>query len=223
MATFKADGKFERLILSDGTKHKLNTDGREFVVVLTEGQIKVENIVLSRKNVFDVATQGFAVSNLGEIQIEAFSNSEFFIVSANSSNKIPFTRLRSYNCIDAGKDNTLRSVCRVADRMLGLENLIIGETISPPGNWSSWPPHKHDTFEGNKESAQEEIYFYKFSNDKGFGIQMLDDKPHLVRNNDKFKILKGHHPVVASPYSKMYYFWALYGDNSFFQVRYKED
>ena len=222
MVTFKTNGKFERINLFQTSKHELNTDHREFVVLLTEGQIKINGVTLSRNNVFENPAQGFAISNQGNLEIESLDESEFIIVSADSDVKIPFTRIKTYNCLEVGESNTSRSVCRVADNSIGLQNLIVGETINPPGNWSSWPPHKHDTYESNKESSQEEVYFYKFSNDKGFGIQMIDEKLHLVKNNDSVTILKGHHPVVSSPYSQMYYFWVLYGDNSFFQVRYKE-
>ena len=111
---------------------------------------------------------------------------------------------------------------RLADADDDLDNLIVGETISPAGNWSSWPPHKHDTYEKNLESAQEEVYFYKFENEKGFGVQLVDDNAHVVRDGDSVKIERGTHPVACSPYSRMYYFWCLYGDNSFFKPRFED-
>ena len=221
MVTFTDGGKFERVILKQGAKYSLNTSSKEVVVVLLQGQIKVKRSIMSRTNVFKDISQGFAIANKGTVEIKSFDDSQFCLVEADSKAVIPFTRLKPFNCVETGKSNTFRDVCRLADRMIGLQNLIVGETISPSGNWSSWPPHKHDTFEPNKESSQKEVYFYKFSNDKGFGIQMLNDDVHLVKGDDEIVIEKGYHPVVASPHSQMYYFWALYGDNSFFQVRYE--
>ena len=55
--------------------------------------------------------------------------------------------------------------------------LICGETINPPGGWSSWPPHRHE---------HEEIYLYRFDDDAGFGVQMVYDgdpgEPCIVRD-----------------------------------------
>ena len=72
------------------------------------------------------------------------------------------------------------------------------------------------------ESSQKEVYLYKFENSFGFGIQLVysenvqDARAHIVKNNEEVIIEKGYHPVVSSPYSSMYYLWALFGDNKFF-------
>ncbi len=90
--------------------------------------------------------------------------------------------------------------------------LIVGETLNPPGGWSSWPPHQHD---------HEEIYCYRFEPSHAFGVH-LDlgadptrpdaDRPQVVRDGDVVRISSGHHPVVAAPGCSMYYAWALAGD-----------
>ena len=102
----------------------------------------------------------------------------------------------------------------------------LGETIKEEGNWSSWPPHKHDEDQDNKETKQKEIYLYKFDQTDGFGVQIIYnariEECHLVKNNSEILIEKGYHPVVSSPHSKMYYFWALFGDNKKFLVNFDE-
>ena len=84
--------------------------------------------------------------------------------------------------------------------------LICGETINPPGGWSSWPPHRHE---------HEEIYLYRFSDPDGFGVQMVYDgdpgEPSIVRDGHVERIRGTYHPVVASPKSSMLYLWALAG------------
>jgi 5-deoxy-glucuronate isomerase len=88
----------------------------------------------------------------------------------------------------------------------------VGETLNPPGGWSSWPPHAH---------AHEEIYLYRFDPEHGFGVHVdvgddacaIDgDAPQVVRDGDIVRITSGHHPVVAAPGCTMYYLWALAGD-----------
>ena len=90
--------------------------------------------------------------------------------------------------------------------------LIVGETLNPPGGWSSWPPHAH---------AHEELYLYRFAPAHGFGVHVDvaddaclpdGDAPRVVRDGDVVRITRGHHPVVAAPGCTMYYLWALAGD-----------
>jgi len=85
--------------------------------------------------------------------------------------------------------------------------LICGETINPPGGWSSWPPHRHE---------HEEIYVYRFSDPAGFGVQMVyardPGEPSIVRDGHVERIRGSYHPVVASPKSSMLYLWALAGE-----------
>jgi 5-deoxy-D-glucuronate isomerase len=85
--------------------------------------------------------------------------------------------------------------------------LIVGETLNPPGLWSSYPPHRHE---------HEEIYLYRFDPSDGFGMQMRsesddDERAVIVRDGRIERITSGWHPVVAAPGSDLYYLWALAG------------
>jgi 5-deoxy-glucuronate isomerase len=85
--------------------------------------------------------------------------------------------------------------------------LIVGETLNPPGGWSSYPPHRHE---------HEEIYLYRFDPSDGFGLQMRsesddDERAVVVRDGRIERITSGWHPVVAAPGFTMYYLWALAG------------
>lgn len=82
--------------------------------------------------------------------------------------------------------------------------LVGGETLNPPGGWSSWPPHTHE---------HEELYLYRFDPPDGFGVHVdLAGVPRVVRDGDVVRITAGEHPVVAAPGFRMYYLWALAGD-----------
>jgi 5-deoxy-glucuronate isomerase len=86
--------------------------------------------------------------------------------------------------------------------------LIVGETINPPGLWSSYPPHRH---------AHEEVYLYRTDPPEGFGLQMrsesdADERAVVVRDGRIQRITSGWHPVVAAPGTRLYYLWALAGD-----------
>jgi 5-deoxy-glucuronate isomerase len=96
--------------------------------------------------------------------------------------------------------------------------LIVGETLNPPGGWSSWPPHRHE---------HEECYLYRFTPAHGFGVHVgFDDverdpvdHPVLVRDGHIERITQGWHPVVAAPGATMYYLWALAGDTDTVDTR----
>ena len=72
----------------------------------------------------------------------------------------PRTCLRSRR---SGEANWQRFVTLATIPECGARKLIVGETINPPGNWSSYPPHKHDTLVPEVEVPMEEVYHYRFS------------------------------------------------------------
>jgi 5-deoxy-glucuronate isomerase len=94
--------------------------------------------------------------------------------------------------------------------------LLMGETINPPGNWSSYPPHKHDTEEPPREVKLEEIYLFKLDPAGGFGVQIRYDgdgeECFTVRDGDVAAIPAGYHPVVAAPGYSLYYLWVMAGE-----------
>ena len=93
--------------------------------------------------------------------------------------------------------------------------LMVGETFNPPGNWSSYPPHKHDGADG--EPRLEEVYHFRISPDHGFAHQSLytaagECVTHQVKDGDAVLLPYGYHPVSAPPGYRVYYLWALAGD-----------
>lgn len=100
------------------------------------------------------------------------------------------------------------------------ERLIAVEVLTPDGNWSSFPPHKHDEHTEN-EVPLEEIYYFRIGGhgaDGGFGFHRtytLDgeiDVTVAVRDGDVFLIPRGYHgPCVAMPGHPMYYLNVMAG------------
>jgi 5-deoxy-glucuronate isomerase len=92
--------------------------------------------------------------------------------------------------------------------------LIVGETLNPPGGWSSYPPHRHE---------HEELYLYRFEPASGFGVHVSYDESadaaRMVRDGSIERITGGYHPVVAAPMAAMYYLWALAGDRDTVDTR----
>ena len=117
---------------------------------------------------------------------------------------------------EAGSGNWGRTVRTILGPEHAAGRLLLGETINPPGNWSSYPPHKHDREAPPQEVRLQEVYFFKVDPPGGFGIQMLYDdageKALIVRDGDVARIPSGYHPVVAAAGYSLYYLWVMAGD-----------
>jgi 5-deoxy-glucuronate isomerase len=97
------------------------------------------------------------------------------------------------------------------------DRLTAVEVLTPAGNWSSYPAHKHDT-QGPGEAVLEEIYYFRIAGPDGFGIHKTYaadgafDYTVTVRDGDAFLIPSGYHgPCVATPNHDMYYLNVLAG------------
>ncbi len=79
--------------------------------------------------------------------------------------------------------------------------LVLGEVVTLPGRWSSYPPHHH---------PQPEIYHYRFDKPQGYGHAELGEQVLKVRHRDTVKIGPGSdHGQVAAPGYAMYYAWVI--------------
>ncbi len=116
-----------------------------------------------------------------------------------------------------GEGNLTREVYTALGPTNGAERLLLGETINLAGNWSSFPPHKHDQL-SEPEVPMEEIYVYFFDPPGGFGIQRVYtdkgakepfDVAFPVQEGDAVAIPRGYHPVVAAAGYRLLYVWAL--------------
>jgi 5-deoxy-glucuronate isomerase len=108
--------------------------------------------------------------------------------------------------------------------------LIVVEVLTPGGNWSSYPPHKHDDAGTAGEAALEEIYYFRIPGAGGFGIHRTYtadrsiDETVVVRDGDVFLVPRGYHgPCVAPPEYPMYYLNVLAGMSDARSLGYSDD
>ena len=119
-----------------------------------------------------------------------------------------------------GRANWKRTVKDIIDATFDAAHLVVGETLNPPGNWSSSPPHKHEVDDPPAEVKMEEIYFFQLKPEQGFGFQRIytDDRSldvsYAVAHYDTVMLPRGYHPVVAAPGYRLYYLWFLAGPTS---------
>ena len=76
-----------------------------------------------------------------------------------------------------GRDNWQRTVYSALAEDVPAQRLLAGETLNPPGNWSSYPPHKHDRLNPPQEAVLEEVYFFRIKPAQGFGLMWTYTAP----------------------------------------------
>jgi 5-deoxy-glucuronate isomerase len=116
-----------------------------------------------------------------------------------------------------GGGNATRQINHILKPEFPADRLLIVEVYTPSGNWSSYPPHKHDVHNPPGEVDLEEIYYYRIDQPAGYAIQKVYtadrriDETITVRDGELVLIPEGYHPVVAAHGYNAYYLNALAG------------
>ncbi len=108
------------------------------------------------------------------------------------------------------------------------QRLVAVEVLTPAGNVSSWPPHKHDTPAPGREAELEEIYYFRFEQPHAFGFHRTYaadfDVAVPVGDGDVFLVPRGYHgPCVALPGYPMYYLNVLAGPGAERSLAFSDD
>jgi 5-deoxy-glucuronate isomerase len=116
-----------------------------------------------------------------------------------------------------GGGNATRQIIDILPPSAPADRLLVCEVLTPAGNWSSFPPHKHDRHAPPVEADLDETYYYRFSGPDGYGLQGLyaasgrPDRLFKVRDGDLVIVREGYHPFVAAPGFDAYYLNTLAG------------
>jgi 5-deoxy-glucuronate isomerase len=115
-----------------------------------------------------------------------------------------------------GSGNASRQVHALIGPDFPAHRLHVIEVWTPGGNWSSYPPHKHDE-EGVDETVLDETYYFRTRQPEGFALQRLYSEPHaldlttVVRDGDLLRIPFGFHTTCAGHGFDLYYLNVLAG------------
>ncbi len=97
------------------------------------------------------------------------------------------------------------------------DSLLVTEVFTPSGNWSSYPPHRHDEDNFPEMTYLEEVYYHRFNPGQGYGHQRVFteslslDETMSPHNHDVILVPKGHHPCAAAYGYDMYYLNVMAG------------
>ena len=220
---------FELLVLPAGEQYAATTGDREILAVILGGVATFEagsmrfKKVGGRANVFAGKPHSVYFPAGIEYSIIAKSAVQIALTSAPSDLETEpyvigpdhvtsgvwgaanFTRYFNQILTEAGQPD------------LPARRLIVGETFTPSGNWSTYPPHRHEVEDLPREAYHEEMYYFRVNPTDGLGICRYynDDveKNFTVRDNTILMAPNGYHTVVSAPGYMTYYLWFLAGEH----------
>jgi 5-deoxy-glucuronate isomerase len=151
------------------------------------------------------------------VTLEDSREVEAAVSRAKSSMDAPPVLVRPEEVIvtTSGVGDWFRDICIGVSERIRAGALIVGETINPPGNWSSFPPHKHDALSLPTEVPFEEIYYCKFNPPQGFGMCRAYgqnyDEAYVLKDGYVFGVPSQYHTLSSSPGYELRYVWTLAG------------
>jgi 5-deoxy-glucuronate isomerase len=209
-----------RLRVPAGGTEEYAAPGEETIVVLQEGRgtfaVNGREWAVSRRGVFTERATALYLPPGATLRVKATSALEAMLLGAAAADggEAALIGPNEVTVNARGRGNYSREVHDLFVSDPHARRLMVGETFNPPGNWSSYPPHKHDGRDG--EPKLEEVYYYRIEPNQGFGHQMLytadgETVTHTVRDGDAVLLPYGYHPVSAPPGYRLYYLWAIAG------------
>ena len=213
------------LKLSPGESRMLRMEGFEGAVLPLGGSCRVEVAARSfevegRTGVFDRISDFVFVPAGAEAVVSSERGGEFAIPQARATRPLEPVHVPAHAVqveIRGGGIATRQVNNFMSADAFEAERLIAVEVLTPDGNWSSFPPHKHDEHTAD-EVPLEEIYYFRIRGQGGFAVHRtytLDreiDETVTVRDGDTFLIPRGYHgPSIAMPGHPMYYLNVMAG------------
>jgi 5-deoxy-glucuronate isomerase len=211
--------------LNPGDKYEAKVQGEEAAFVVLGGRCSADwgkgaQIIGGRKTVFDgfpyclylpsghsVKFTAETVCEIAECRVPSTAELEPRLVTP----KDVYSSLR-------GGGNASRQIVDIMRPDFPADKLVVIEVYTPGGNWSSFPPHKHDVHNPPAEVDLDEIYYYRIDRpQEGFALQRLyspdksQDFTVRAEDGDAVLVRSGFHPVVAGPGYNVYYLNFLAG------------
>ncbi len=211
--------------LKPGETRLIETGPDEMVVVPLAGaaQVRCENTTFElqgRRSVFSRVTDFVYLPREASFTLASAEGGEFALPSARARRRLS----PAYGPANAvpievrGAGTATRQLTNfLAPGVFETDRLSAVEVLTPAGNWSSYPPHKHDQ-ERPGEAILEEIYYFRLEGEASFGVHKTYaadgafDVTATVRDGDIFLVPRGYHgPSIAPPERPLWYLNVLAG------------
>jgi 5-deoxy-glucuronate isomerase len=219
--------------LAPGAPVSVSLDLDEAVVVpLSARDVRVTvdgtpYVLAGRDGVFAAVSDWMYVPLGSVVTIEA-AVGEVAVCTARATVRFPLALVRAEDVqVEVrGSGRATRQVTNIATpgSFAAADRINVCEVITPGGNWSSWPPHRHDGI-GDCPVMNEEIYYFRIGREESphgdptgsglFRVYTVDgsvDETVTLRDGDVYLVPQGYHgPSVAPPEYPMYFLNVLAG------------
>jgi 5-deoxy-glucuronate isomerase len=228
---------FQARRLAAGRQWSFSTGENELAVVVLSGCFTVTSSKgawagLDRQDVFSGPAYVVYLPRRTDFTVMAERAGEFVVtwVPTDQDHQPWLIQPQDMPSSIRGGDNVSRQIVDTLPPGSPVQRLVLVEVYTPSGNWSSYPPHKHDVHLEDEaghliEADLEEVYFYKIDKPEGYAYQRVytgENSPlhragypidALVRagTNDAVLVPEGYHPVVSAPGYTTYYLNVLAG------------
>ena len=219
---------FSLFRLSPGDAVGEDTEDREAILVLVEGKARIGadgkdfGVLGDRMDVFEKTQPHCAyVPGRSGWSAEAVSDCTLAVCTAPAAGGGHAAQLIGPSGIaleKRGKGANARFINNIAMETRDIaDSLLVTEVFTPAGNWSSYPPHRHDEDDYPNMTYLEETYYHRLNPAQGFGVQRVwtedgsIDETMAVSNHDVVLVPKGHHPCGAPYGYEMYYLNVMAG------------
>ena len=229
---------FQARRLDASEEWSFDTEENEFAFVNLSGRYSISSSrgswagIGGRPNVFAGGAHALYLPRQTSLTVTAEEAGEFAVtwVPTTEDHEPWLIRPQDVEISIRGGDNVSRQINDLLPPGSPVHRIVLVEVYTPSGNWSSYPPHKHDVHvEGETgeliEADLEEVYFYQIDRPEGFAYQRVytdENSPMhaagnpidaLVRvgHNEAVLVPEGYHPVVSMPGYTTYYLNVLAG------------
>lgn len=212
--------------LQPGDVYRTNTEREEAAFVILGGKCVADwgqgpRSLGKRKDVFDGFPYTLYLSTQTEVSFVAETTCEIAECRVPSNARLESRLITPSDVASSlrGGGNASRQIVDVLTPMFPADKLVVIEVYTPGGNWSSYPPHKHDTHNPPSEVDLDEIYYFRLRQPGGFAFQHLytaengDERILKARDGDVVLVRNGYHTVVAGPGCDVYYLNFLAGSS----------
>lgn len=218
---------FEFYTLSDGQSYTLPVDDREHCVVVMSGKV-------------DMQAEGIDVQNMGERMslsehvkpvslyipmgqtgtVTAKGSVEIAVCSAPGGGEHAARVIADDDVghsVRGSGTNTRYVYDILPDSVDWAHSLLVVEVRTPSGNWSSYPPHRHDEDDMPNQSLLEETYYHRVFPEQGFAFQRVYtddcslDETMAIGSGDVVLVPKGYHPYGVPHGYEGYYLNVMAG------------
>ncbi len=217
--------------MAAGERWEFDTDGNEFGIVVLGGICSADTSrgawgpIGRRPNVFAGMPYTLYLPRQTKVRIEAMGDGldlGYGWCETDEDHPAKLVTPDEVHVELRGGGNATRQINDMIPPGFDCHRLVAVEVYTPSGNWSSYPPHKHDVHRKSEageliEADLEEVYFYKQDRPEGYALQRVYTADRslnelvLARQDDLVLVPEGYHPVVSAHGYNTYYLNFLAG------------